>query len=142
MQWVNSQFPQGLLYKNSIYFFHIRTQYIVSIFLSLLRVQFLSVFPAPSITLIFLLVIFFIQISFATLAFTKSDISLELKSSSSSRSLLQHLAASLHLFLIHYLAINIFVLSTLHIFFNSFFHPSYISCRPIVQDFFIFSFLS
>src|SRR5437899_5972658 len=58
-----------------------------------------TIFPALSITPTFLLIIFFFHVSFATLAYTKSDLPLESSSSSSAHSLLHHssfaLAASL-----------------------------------------------
>src|SRR5437867_7792626 len=81
-------FP-SLSYKDSIYCLHV----------SFTSSYSLTIFPALSTTLTFLLVIFFFHVSFATLAYTKSDIPLESSSSSSAHSLLHHssftIAASL-----------------------------------------------
>src|SRR3989441_8422433 len=106
----------SLSYKDSIYCLHVSLTSSGSL-------------TALSTTLTFLLVIFFFHVSIATLAYTKSDLSLQSSSSSSEQPLGAYstilLRPSLLLSVIRCLAVYIFVF---HIhrfcFFNSFFHPS------------------
>src|SRR2546425_7371117 len=127
-------FP-SLSYKDSIYCLHV----------SLTSSGSFTIFPALSLTLTFLFVIFFFHVSFATLAYTKSDLPLESSSSSSAHSLLHHssfaLAASLRSSLFSCLYICLLYSSFL---FFQFLLSSilFVIIYSVIQDFFILSFFS
>src|SRR5437899_11954095 len=101
-----------------------------------------TIFPALSITPTFLLIIFFFHVSFATLAYTKSDLPLESSSSSSAHSLLHHssfaLAASLRssLFSCLYLCLPCSSFLLFHFLLSSIL----LVISSVIQDFLILSF--